>query len=106
VPYQGWGSARNIYNNYNKITGAFKNFALIRNTALNAPKNGDIVWWGFYPGVTGLAGHVAICVGDGANVNNFISFDQNYPTGSSCHRQLHNYKGVLGWWHPLISQVV
>jgi hypothetical protein len=84
--------AKSVFTNYNG--SAFKK---IFNRPDNWPNDGDIVFWGYYPFVTGWAGHVGINVGNGANLNNFISFDQNYPTGSACHRQVHNYKGVLGW---------
>jgi len=48
---------------------------------------------------TGNWGHIAIYYeGD---VNSFVSFDQNFPTGSSCHLQGHDYQNVLGWLHPL-----
>jgi hypothetical protein len=86
-------NAKTIYNNYSST----RPFTKIKNTAYNIPKSGDIIFWGYYPFVTGLAGHVGIVVGDGGSVNNFISFDQNYPTGTACHRQLHSYKGVMGW---------
>jgi len=86
-------NAKTIYNTYNSPTPYQK----IKNTPTGIPKAGDIIFWGYYPGVTGWAGHVAICVGDGASVNNFISFDQNWPSRTACHRQLHNYRGVMGW---------
>jgi cell wall-associated NlpC family hydrolase len=86
-------SAKQIYKAYTFSTPYKK----IANTPTAIPKNGDIIFWGYYPGVTGWAGHVAIVVGDGASVNNFISFDQNWPSRTACHRQLHNYKGVMGW---------
>ena len=86
------GNAKDIYKNYHGTA-----FQKIPNTPLGIPKDGDIIFWGFYPGVTGWAGHVAVVVGTGGSVNNFISFDQNWPTNSACHRQLHNYRGVLGW---------
>lgn len=85
--------AKNIYKRYS----ATKPFLKIPNTPTGIPKNGDIIFWDYYPFVTGWAGHVAIVVGDGASVNNFISFDQNWPTKTACHRQLHNYRGVMGW---------
>lgn len=89
----GAPGAKDIYNRY---TGATP-FTKIANGKVNYPHNGDIVFWGFYPFVTGINGHVGICVGDGASMWNFITFDQNYPTRTSCHRQLHNYRGVMGW---------
>ncbi len=73
-------------------------FVKVLNGPTNVPKRGDIVVWGFYPFVTGIAGHVAIF--DRGDMWNFITFDQNYPTGSPCHFQRHNYRGVLGWLSP------
>ena len=67
-------------------------FEKIDNTPTGVPEPGDIMLWG--EGI-GPWGHVAIFV-DG-DVNSFNSFDQNFPTGSKCHIQKHNYSGVLGW---------
>jgi hypothetical protein len=59
------------------------------NTPTNIPMRGDIIVW------NGAIGHIAIVIE--ANVNNFKSFDQNYPVGSPCHVQGHNYNNVKGW---------
>lgn len=101
MPYRGWGTAKNCFNNFNNIKGASTQFTLVKNTPLNVPKPGDIVFWGFYLGITGLAGHVAIF--KEGNVNGFISFDQNFPTNSPCHLQTHSYRGVLGWFTPKVK---
>lgn len=86
--------ARQIYQNYQ----TYKNFTKIPNTPTGVPKKGDIIFWGIYPGVTGIAGHVAIF--DSGDMNNFISFDQNWgPTGSPCSFRKHSYRGVIGWLH-------
>lgn len=61
----------------------------IANTPTNIPMRGDIVVW------NGAIGHIAIIVE--ATVNSFKSFDQNYPVGSPCHVQAHNYNNVKGW---------
>ena len=76
-----------------------KYFEKILNGKLNYPANGDIVVWKPYPFVIGWAGHVAINI-TGAPMN-FISFDQNYQI-RSCHRQLHSFKGVIGWLRPKV----
>ena len=34
------------------------------------------------------------------NKTSFTSFDQNWPTGSPSHKQLHDYNGVVGWLRP------
>lgn len=97
-PYQGWGTAKNCYNNTQNIKGFSSHFTLVQNTPTNIPHNGDIVFWKTYPFVTGLAGHVAIFKEGG--VYSFLSFDQNYPTNSPCHLQPHSYRGVIGWFSP------
>lgn len=71
-----------------------KNYKWIANTPSGIPKAGDIMVWGKD---IGPYGHVAIYMN--GNVNSFESFDQNYPLGSACHVQAHNYRGVEGWLH-------
>lgn len=62
---------------------------------VSTPSRGDIVIWG--TGV-GKSGHIAIYLyGYG---NSFYSFDQNWPVGSECHIQEHNYNNILGYLHP------
>ena len=67
-------------------------FDRIENTLTAVPIKGDIVIWGV--GV-GPYGHIAVCK-DGTQ-QEFTSFDQNWPVGSLCHFQKHNYTNVLGW---------
>lgn len=59
------------------------------------PNPGDIIIWD--KGI-GQFGHVAVYIG--GNTSSFVSFDQNYPVGSLCHLQKHNYNAVLGWLRP------
>lgn len=81
-------AAKYVYLNFSTIYGN-QYFERIANTPTGVPQKGDIVLWdGYY-------GHVAIF--KEGNVNNFRSFDQNYPVGSKCHIQYHNYTNVLGW---------
>lgn len=104
-PYQGWGTAKNVYRNAWQIPDFNKHFVKIDNGKTNVPVKGDIVFWGTYPGVTGWAGHVAIYLkGD---LYFIYSFDQNYPTGKPCmiykhgiNKLLHGYRGVMGWFRP------
>lgn len=87
----GGPTAYQIYQNYNGTQ-----FTKIANTPTGVPNNGDIMFWNpNVSGITGSAGHVSVYV-DG-DVNNFNSFDQNYPTGTLCHIQSHTYNGVAGW---------
>lgn len=67
-------------------------FDKIDNGPNNCPIKGDIVIWS--TGV-GQYGHIAICK-DGTPTE-FTSFDENWPVGSLCHFQKHNYTNVLGW---------
>lgn len=67
----------------------------IKNTPSGVPRKGDIMIWS--EGI-GKYGHVAIFVE--GNVNRFKSFDQNFPIGSACHYQEHNWKHVIGWLRP------
>jgi len=67
-------------------------FTRIDNTTKAIPVKGDIMIWS--TGV-GQYGHIAIC--KDAQQLEFTSFDQNWPVGSLCHFQKHNYKNVLGW---------
>ncbi len=91
--------AKLVYLNFPTITGhAF--FEQIPNSPSAVPQEGDIVFW------DGTYGHVAIFIeGD---TNSFRSFDQNYPTGSPCHVQNHNYDTpkVLGWLRYKITNSV
>jgi len=79
-------SAKGVYQNFKWKTY----FEKIDNTPNGIPEEGDIIFWG-----GGQWGHVAIFLkGD---VNEFISFDANYPIGTLPHEQYHNYFNVLGW---------
>lgn len=81
--------ARTVFRSFPSITGS-ELFDKINNTPTNVPQKGDIMFWDYNP-----SGHVAIFLEGDAST--FTSFDQNFPTGSKCHRQVHNYSSVLGW---------
>ena len=95
------GAAKNIFYN-------FKNnqyFKKVLNSPSNIPKKGDIIFWKFYPIITGWNGHVAIF--DHGDLYTIIAFGQNYPTGQPCKfikygssKLFHGYRGVLGWLTP------
>lgn len=97
-PYQGWGTAINLFNCTKYIKDFDVHFTKVFNTLINVPSVGAIIFWKKQWPVTGDAGHVALVTS--ANVLKFVSFDQNYPTGSYCHLQNHSYLGVVGWFIP------
>lgn len=70
-------------------------YSKVANTPTGVPIEGDVMIWGK---TLGQYGHIAIF--HTGNADKFVSFDQNYPLGSVCHFQSHDYKGVLGWLHP------
>jgi len=83
--------AAKVWDTYNKDF-----FTRIPNGPVNYPNRGDIVIWNTKAG--GGYGHIAIAMDAGSYT--FNSFDQNWPTGSRCHKQPHNYTNVLGWLTP------
>lgn len=72
------------------------NFTHIKNTPTGVPQAGDIIIWSKK---LNAAGHVSIFIN--GSVWSFNSFDQNFPVGSGCHIQSHNYKNVIGWLRPI-----
>lgn len=72
-------------------------FTWVGNQPTNTPPDGSLVVWCAYPphGI-GQAGHIALSLC--ADAMHFISLDQNYPTGTPCHLQMHDYGGVVGWF--------
>ena len=74
----------------------------IQNTPTGVPSLGDIVIWNRRVG--GGFGHIAIF--SEGDANKFTSFDQNWPEGSNCHFQEHDYKNVFGWLHPKLTNTV
>jgi hypothetical protein len=73
-------------------------FTRITNTPSFLPKRGDIMIWGT---AVGQYGHIAII--DTANLNTFVSLDQNWPFSNGttpAKRITHNYNGVLGVLRP------
>lgn len=87
-------NAKTVYKNFKPAWKQF--FQKIDNTPTGVPIKGDIMFW------DGTNGHVAIFVE--GNVNDFFSFDVNYPVGSLGHIQYHNYTNVLGWLRPIIKE--
>lgn len=85
------GNAKDIFKNFKDN----KYFKKVLNTPTGIPPQGSVIFWGTYPFVTGIPGHVAIV--DSASVYNTIVFNQNYPTNSACNLRKFDYRGVLGW---------
>lgn len=83
------GSAKEVYTNFKDPLPKY--FDKLPPSA--SPQKGDIVVWGFAPD-----GHIAIFIK--GNLNNFDSFDQNWPVGSVAHLQNHNGNNVLGFLRP------
>ncbi len=77
-------------------------FTKIANSPTGVPSKGDIVIWeealNYDASVGHGYGHIAIFIS--GDVNNFKSFDANWPVGSLPHVQDHNYNHVLGWLNP------
>lgn len=73
-------------------------FNWIINTPDALPTKGALMIFKSTDGV----GHISIFVE--GNLNLFRSFDQNYPTGSPCKIVQHNYRNVLGWLTPIMSE--
>jgi len=83
-----------LWRNYNKLSTLKQYYTKIPNTPTGVPKLGDVIIFNY-----GSTGHIAICT-QAANIFYFTSFEQNYPLGSPCHFQAHNYLKVVGWFRP------
>lgn len=84
-------AAADVWNNYPKVL-----YERISNTPNNFPVKGDVIIWKKAPSLP--FGHISVCYS--ADTSNFVSFDQNWPVGSTCHFQNHNYTNVQGWLRP------
>jgi hypothetical protein len=79
---------------------AHPNCAWIPNTPSAVPVPGDIIVWNGWNG--NPYGHVDVFVS--GDINSFTGFDQNWPIGSMCHLQPHNYNyGKSEWSVAFIS---
>lgn len=92
-PPSGSNSAYGYWSNFPSPLPIY--FEKVGNTKTNIPKVGDIIIWDTNAG--NGDGHIAIVVG--ADVNSFISFEQNWG-GKHSHIQAHDYKNVVGWLTP------
>lgn len=68
------------------------------------PQKGDIVIWSSSTPGSGGSGHIDVWLS--GDRSNFTGFDQNWPSGSYCHKQNHNYSNILGWYRPKGGQDV
>lgn len=73
-------------------------YTKIPNSPAAVPQKGDIVIWDHSSPGSGGAGHIDVWLS--GDINGFIGFDQNWPVGSVCHRQGHNYNYIVGWLRP------
>lgn len=89
------GGAADIWSNY-----PTSHFDRVLNTPTAIPKLGDVMIWDRTSSLP--YGHVSIF--KSGDINNFTSFDQNWPTGSVCKFVNHNYNGVIGWLTPKAQQ--
>lgn len=97
----GPGTAGNAIDYWTNYPTAF--YDKIFNTAEAIPQKGDVMIWNI-----GRYGHIAIF--SSGDVNEFISFDQNWPVQVDvngvgfgvCHFQPHNYVNVVGWLRPKV----
>lgn len=96
APFYWCDGAADLWNNI--PIGHF--YERIENTPDGVPQPGDVVIWRANGKLTGPAGHVAIATGRG-DINNFQSFDENWPLGSAAHEQWHTYDDVIGWFRPI-----
>jgi hypothetical protein len=91
--------AKNVWWNYNPAWNYYVD--KITNQPANYPAPGDWVIW------DGGTGHIAVCIGREVDptipdptIQEFWSFDANWPSPSLPHFQRHNYTLVLGWLRP------
>ena len=69
------------------------------NSPTNTPPAYALVVWGKNAkDEIGPFGHIAVAIY--GEVMQFLSFDQNWPSGAPCALVVHDYNGVLGWHRP------
>ncbi|MDE2588490.1 MAG: CHAP domain-containing protein, partial [Patescibacteria group bacterium] len=85
------GNASDVWNSYPQDF-----YTKVPNTPTGTPNTGDIIIWS--GSINGGPGHIAICLF--SNQDYFISFDQNWVSGSPSVAVTHDYNYVLGWLSP------
>ncbi len=68
----------------------------INETPTLIPEKGWVVVFKRYGSLYGSPGHIAV-VTEKTDINNLYVFEQNWPTGSVCKVNRHNYRGVVGY---------
>jgi len=68
----------------------------VQETPDTIPEVGWVVVFKKYTGLYGDPGHIGI-VDEKTDINNLYVFEQNFPTGSVCMTNRHNYRGVVGY---------
>lgn len=102
----GVDGAYQFWDRRNTDASLKNNFTPIANTPSAIPQYGDVIVW--KKTLNGNFGHVAICVDRSANVNKFISSDQNWDGKSNASNKAstrpqlitHNYNHVVGFLRP------
>ena len=92
-----YANAYEMWSRYDK-----DKYIRIENLPDNVPLEGDVIIWNQNAG--GGFGHIAVF--SHGDAKTFTSFDQNWPTGSTCHFQPHNYLNVQGWLRPKMAPPV
>src|SRR3990167_1301627 len=92
-----YANAYEMWTRYDK-----EKYIRIENLPDNVPLGGDVIIWNQNAG--GGFGHIAVF--SHGDAKTFTSFDQNWPTGSTCHFQPHNYINVQGWLRPKMAPPV
>lgn len=67
---------------------------IVEETPTTVPEVGWVVVFKQYGSLYGSPGHIGV-VDEKTDINNLYVFEQNYPTGSPCVTNRHNYRGVL-----------
>lgn len=94
----GYGDAWQYYDNFSSKDAITPYFTRIVYSKGMRPRAGDIVVW--EKSINSLmAGHIAVASGE-SDVSSFVSFDQNWPSGSPCGFVKHGYNKVKGFLRP------
>lgn len=96
-PPSGTGSAYGYWSKFPSPLGTV--FEKVKNTSKATITEGCIPVWN--TNVGGGYGHIEVCIEKGT-LNTFRSFGQNWG-GKHSHITRHNYKNIVGWLKPKIT---